>query len=117
MVKIINKFKDEISEKIFDNIEDAIKSENKSIAIKEAFAFYVPIKDEDLKFANGEFCIQRKEEFHDKIISTLIDLIKIYEPYIAKEYASVGLTKEYVKGYSILGRYLDDSDSQLYNGG
>ncbi len=114
MVKVIEKFRDEISGKIFDNIEDAIKSENKSVGIKEAFAFYVPIIDEDLDFANGNFCIQRKEEFYNKIIFALIDTIKKYEPYIAKEYNKIGLTKDNIKGYSFLGRYLDNGDSQLY---
>jgi len=109
----ISKFKDEISGRCFDSKLEAIESEKKYKDIREAFAFYDEAETDSCAFANGEYSVQRNEEFYDKLIDGIINMVNKYEPWILKSYKN-GITKEYVKGYSVLGRFLDDSNSPLY---
>ena len=116
MVKILERYEDEISGQIFDNIEDAKTSEFKSFDIQTSFDFYKPIEDECLDFANGGFCIQRSEEFYLKLLRTLLNMVNKHEIYISEQYLKKHgfMSIENIKGMSILGRFLDDNGSQLY---
>ena len=116
MVEVIERYKDEISGKTFDNILDARMSEIKSFDIQKAFSFYKPIEDEHLEFANGNFCVQRTEDFYVKLLRTLLDMTNKHEVWISEQYLQNygSMSIENIKGMSILGRFLDDSDSQLY---
>lgn len=83
--------------------------------VDEMFAFYKPIDDPNLKFANGEYAIQRDKKFYLKLIDTLIEAVKIHEAWILENKPYNGnLTREQVMGWSFLGRFLDDSGSDLY---
>lgn len=111
-MKPIEKYVDEISGKEFDIKEEAISSENRAKDIKEHFAFYGKI-DNSCDFANGKYYYQRTREIYYRLIDTLIEMVKKYEPWIAKQFGE-NLTREYIKGYSMIGRFLDDGNSDLY---
>jgi len=111
----ITKFRNEVSGRCFDNEEEAILSEKKSKEIKEVFAFYDPPDDDSCDFVNGKYCIKRSKEFYDKLIDGIIDMVTKYESWILKSYEKHGgLKKEFVFGYTVLGRFLDDGSSELY---
>ena len=113
-MKRISKFINEISGDEFYSKEKAQKSEGRSKDIKNAFAFYLNDKKKP-KDGNDGVGVQRTEEFYNKLIDTLIVMVKKYEKWIAKEYAkSGGLSRLNVRGYSFLGRYLGDGGSDLY---
>lgn len=112
MIKI-NKFKDTISGLCFDTEIEAIESEKKHKDIQDTFAFYDKTKTDSCAFVNGEHSIKRNEEFYSKLIDGIINMVNKYESWILKSYKN-GLTKENVRGYTILGRFLGDGDSSLY---
>ena len=116
-MKTLEIYVDEISNRRFDKIEDAIASEKKNGGIKRMFSFwkYAP-KDKSCDFANGRWCYQRSEGEYLLFKDNLIDAIKQYEPWIAKQYKEVGgLSREHLGSGYIIGRYLSDGDSELYN--
>jgi len=114
-VKETTKYVDEVSGKEFNDMQEAIKSENKNKAIEIAFKFYGK-HDNDTEFTNGGYCYKRDEAFYNKLIDTLMDTVKEHEPWIAKQYDEHGgLKPEYVKGQTMLGRYLSDNNSSLYS--
>jgi hypothetical protein len=117
MVTTMGKFKDEVSGKLFDKIEDAEASEARSTEIRDAFSFYDPIEDVKCRFANGKWCVQRTEEFYNRLLDTLVEMVEKYEPWTAKSFRESGntLSRDVVKGYSFLGRYLDGGHSDLYH--
>ena len=105
---------DEISGRRFDKREDAVKSEENNKAIRKMFSFWQNFpKDATCDFANGGWCYERGEINYWRYVDTLISAIKLYEPWVYKQYKG-GLLREHVNsGYSI-GRYLGDGDSVLY---
>jgi benzoyl-CoA reductase/2-hydroxyglutaryl-CoA dehydratase subunit BcrC/BadD/HgdB len=114
-MKEIKKFKDEISGEEFTSEQQAIKSENRSKDIKSSFAFYINNKNKP-KDGNDGIGVKHEEEFYYRLIDTLIKLVKKYDRWILNSYEDVGgLSRENVKGYSMLGRFLDDSNSGLYH--
>lgn len=115
-MKVISKYIDEISDREFAKKIDAIKSEKKNGAIKKIFSFWKEPKDDGTcNFANGEYCYQRTREQFEKLRDTLIDAINLYEPWIAKQYEKHGgLKREHMGSGYLIGRYLDDSGSELY---
>ena len=116
-MKIINKYIDEISGREFKTQDEAIKSEKKNGGIKRLFSFWkYPKDDGTCRFANGEWCYRRTEGEYKMFQEALIKAINDYEPWIAKQYEKHGgLRKEYVKGGTMIGRYLDDGNSELYS--
>jgi len=116
-MKKINKYVDELSGREYSSKADVIKSENKNKGIKQLFAFWkYPKDDGTCRFANGEWCYQRTEGEYHRFQEALIEAINTYEPWIAEQYKKHGgLKKEYVKGGTMIGRYLDDGDSELYH--
>lgn len=117
MVTKIERFEDTVSGKTFATEEEAKISEDKSLDIQNTFKFYEPIEDDEFAFGNGGCCIQRTEEFYNHLLDALVEMIKKYEPWIAREFIKKGspLSREVVKGYSFIGRYLDDCDSDMYH--
>lgn len=115
-MKTIKKYVDEISGKEFNKKEDAIKSEKKSIGIKDLFSFWKEHPDDGTcRFENGGWCYQRTENEYFKLKDSIIKAVKTYEPWIAKEYKkNGGLKREHVHESYVLGRYLYDSDSGIY---
>lgn len=116
-MKTIHKFKDEVSGREFDTPLEALVSEKKSRDIKKAFVFYDSIEDVDCVFANGGWCVQRTEEFYNRLVDTLIEMVLKYEPWIAEQmfiHAS-GMSRATISGRSIIGRYLYDGESDLYH--
>lgn len=116
-MKMINKYVDEISGKVFDTPEKAIESEKKNGGIKKLFAFWKePPKDKTCKFANGSWCYQRSEGDLLKFKESLLKAITDYEPWIASQYESDGgLQLVHLGGGFIIGRYLNDGHSELYS--
>ena len=112
----INKFKDEISGKCFNTKEEAVEAENKHRDIQDTFSFYNdPSVEGSCDFENGEYCIQRDKGFYDKLINGIIKMVNKHENWILKSYKKVGgLSEKYVSGYTLLGRFLDDTHSPLY---
>jgi len=102
MVTVIEKYKDDISGKIFDNMNEAIQSEIKSADIRKSFEFYIDIKDPTLSFKNGEYSIPRTKDFYERILTTIIKLINKYEPSIVASYnkANTPFTIENIAGLS-----------------
>jgi hypothetical protein len=115
MVKAVHKYENEFTGKLYDTPADAIAAEHKSKDIADAFSFYGQIGN-GCDFMNGGWCIQRTEGFYDRMIDTLIDMIEKHEPWIAEHYVANGtpLSRVLVRGYSFVGRLVDDNDSQLY---
>ena len=115
-MKIISKYIDEISGREFKTQAEAIKSEKKNGGVKKLFAFWkYPKDDGTCRFANGEWCYQRTKGEYHLLQENLIKAINDYEPWIAKQYKEYGgLKKEYIKGGHMIGRYLDDGNSELY---
>lgn len=116
-MKTISKYVDEISGKEFPTETDALKSEKKNGGIKRIFSFWKPHpKEEGCDFTNGGWCYQRKESEFQNLVSAIILAVERYEPYIKKSYEKHGgLKREYVKGGTILGRYLSDGESEIYS--
>ncbi|MEE9214679.1 MAG: hypothetical protein V3U54_07770 [Thermodesulfobacteriota bacterium] len=116
MIKTITKYVDPISGQEFKTKEHAKASEKRSRDIMTTFAFYKEPKDPGCQFSNGEFCIQRDKEFYNCLVDGLIKMVKKYEKWVYSEYKKkLGVMKrEHIQGYSLLGRYLDDGDSDLY---
>ena len=113
----INKYVDTISGREFETEELALKSEAKNNGIKKLFSFWKEPKDDGTcKFANGGWCYQRTKEDFEKFQDALIEAINKYEPWIAKQYEKHGgLKREYMGSGYIIGRYLDDGNSELYH--
>ena len=111
----VHKYRDEFTGKLYDTPADAIAAEKVSKDIIDAFSFYNPIETE-CDFLNGRWCIQRTEEFYNRMIDTLIDMIERHEPWIAEQYMTKGtpLSRVLVRGYSFVGRLLDDNNSPLH---
>lgn len=113
-MKKITKFIDEISGEEFNSKTKAKTSERKNIVIKNAFNFYIKDKKKP-KDGNDDIGVKRTEEFYYKLIDTLIAMVKKYEPRILENYEKVGgLTRDYTKGWSMLSRFLDEGNSNLY---
>lgn len=115
MVVIIEKYKDEVSGKLFATYEVAWASEYRNAEIRDSFSFYDPVEDKTGDFANGKLCIQRTEEFYNRLLDTLVAMIEMYEPRLAERYIEKtgSFSREDVKGRSFVGRWLDDGDSNL----
>ena len=115
-MKIVERFIDEISGREFKKREDAIKSEKKNGGIKKFFAFWKQPKDDGTcRFANGEWCYQRTDVECLRFVDALIKAVKDYEPWIVEQYEkNDGLKREHMKGGLMIGRYLDDGNSELY---
>ena len=115
-MKTINKYVDEISGREFAKIEDAIASEKKNGGIKKLFGFWKEVpKDKNCCFANGGWWYQRTEAEYLMYIEALIKAIKEYEPWIASQYESDGgLQKGHIGSGYLIGRYLNDNNSELY---
>jgi hypothetical protein len=115
-MKPITRYIDEISGREFKTQQEAIKSEKKNGGIEKLFAFWkYPKEDQTCEFANGEWCYQRTEGEYKMFQENLIKAINKYEPWIAGQYEKHGgLKKEYVKGGTMIGRYLCDGNSELY---
>ncbi len=110
-------YQDEISSRMFDKQEDAINSEKKNGGIKRMFDFWkYPPKDTGCSFANGEWCYQRTDYEYLKFMDALIEAVKQYEPWIYSQYKEHGgLKREHVGSGYMIGRYLDDGNSELYS--
>ena len=117
MVEVIQNFKNSISGELFYNIEDATIAEIKSLDIKNSFVFYDAVEDEGLNFINGKFCVQRDEKLYKKLLKTLLNMVNKHEVQITDKYfiQKGSMSIEDVKGHSILGRFLNDSNSELYH--
>ena len=89
MVTTVSKFRDDLSGKLFDNIEDAIVSEYKHRYIQNAFSFYDEVVDDTRNFQNGEFCVQRDEDFYNRLLDAFLDCIKKWYPEIISKYTKV----------------------------
>lgn len=117
MVTMIERYKNDISGRAYDTFEKAAAFEQRSLDIQTAFSFYDPVEDPHCDFANGNWCIQRTEEFYNRLLDALVEMVEKYEPWTAKSFRESGntLSRNVVKGYSFLGRYLDDGNSDLYH--
>lgn len=116
-MKAVHKYMDELSGREFDTPIKALMSEKRSKDIRDTFAFYDPVKDVGCEFANGGWCVQRTEEFYNKLVDALIEMVLKYEPWVAEQMFinASGISRATVSGQSILGRYLDDGKSDLYH--
>lgn len=116
-MKEITKYKDEISNRIFDTAEKAIASEKKNGGIKRLFAFWIePPRDDTCQFANGGWCYQRTEEDVQKFKDALVKAIRTYEPWIASQYDEDGGFQEaHIGAGYLIGRYLSDGQKELYS--
>jgi len=115
-MKRVNKYLDEISGREFKTQEEAIKSEKKHGGIKKLFSFWKEPKDNTCDFANGKWCYQRTEAEYHQLIEALVKGVKKYEPWIAKHYEKDGgLSKKHIGGGYIIGRFLNDGNSELYH--
>lgn len=115
-MKTIQKYVDELSGREFANRKDAIKSEKKNGGIKKLFSFWKkPPKDKSCEFANGGWCYKRTDVEYLLLQDALIKAVNDYEPYIAKQYEKVGgLQRKHLGSGYMIGRYLNDGDSELY---
>jgi len=116
-MKEIKKYINEITGRMFNSIKEALKAEEKSREIKELFSFWENVpKDNDCEFANGLWCYQRTNEDYFRLKISLVKAIKKHEPWIAKQYddPKIGGLNEAHAGSYMIGRYLDDGDSELY---
>ena len=86
MVTTVSKFRDDLSGKLFDKLEDAMASEHKHRDIQNAFSFYGEVVDDTCDFQNGEYCVQRDEDFYNRLLDTLVDCVKKWYPEIASRY-------------------------------
>jgi hypothetical protein len=116
-MKKLEIYVDEISNRRFDKIEDAIKSEKKNGGIKKLFSFWkYPPKDIGCSFANGSWCYKRTDVEYLRFMDALLKAITDYEPWIAKQYKEAGgLTREHMGSGYMIGRYLSDGNSELYD--
>ena len=115
-MKTIEKYVDELSGREFKTIEEAIESEKKNGGIKKLFSFWKQPKDDGTcRFSNGDWCYQRSDVEYLRLQDALIKATNDYHPWIAKQYEEHGgLKREYVFGGAMIGRYLDDNNSELY---
>lgn len=115
-MKVINKYIDEISKREFKTEDEAINSEKKNGGIAKKFSFWKKEpEDEGCSFANGGWSYQRKESDYVLLREALLQSIKEYEPWIAKQYDKQGgLELKHIVGGSFIGRYLCDGNSELY---
>lgn len=108
-MKTINKFVDEISGREFETVEEAIKSEKKNGGIQKLFSFW---KEHKVEWRET---FQRTDVEYLRLKDALVKAITEYEPWIAKHYEkNGGLRREHIGGGYIIGRFLDDGDSELY---
>lgn len=116
-MKVVERYIDEISGREFKKREDAIKSEKKNGGIKKLFSFWRKHKDDgNCRFANGEWCYQRSDVDYLRFVDALIKAVNDYEPWIAEKYEEYGgLKREHIGGGYIIGRFLDDGSSELYD--
>jgi len=109
--------KEEVSIKsaISAGLEEYKRSE-KQRKVNIDFSFYDEPNDDGCSFSNGNWCVKRNEKFHRKLVEKLIESIKKHESYIYKDYQKPGrkINYESIKGYSFIGRWLDDCNSSLY---
>jgi hypothetical protein len=107
-MKTKTKFVDEISGQEFNTTRKALKSEERSKDIKQMFSFW---KDYKLD-GNDEVGKQRTKAEYDKLILTIMTAIKKYEKWVYGEYKNAKqgdcFIPKYIKGYSMVDRYLDD---------
>lgn len=116
-MKEIQKYKDEISGKVFDTAQEAIESEKKNGGIKKLFSFWAELPEDDCcKFANGGWCYQRTEEEVLRYKEALLKALKDYEPWITSQYdEDGGLQLVHLGAGYIIGRYLSDGNKELYS--
>lgn len=109
-MKVVEKFLDEISNRVFDTREEAIKSEIKHGGIKNLFSFW---EEHSIGFP-GSF--QRTEIEFLLLKHAFVKAIIDYEPWIASHYEKDGgFRVEHVWAGAIVGRFLDDNHSPLYH--
>ena len=116
MVQKIDKYKDIVSGRIFDNEYDAIESKLKSADIEHTFeSFYGTMHFNDTNFVNGDYCIQRNELFYIHLLKTIVSMVHRHEPHMVEWYSNkdAQFTIESVSGQTYFGRMLSESDSQL----
>ena len=116
MVQKIVEYRCEIDGRIFKTEEEAITHEEMMKDIKNTFSFYKEDNDDGCRFSNGRYAIQRDEETYNKLLDSIIAMINKYEKWVLKYCYEDGITlqREHIKGYSYLGRFLDDGHSPLY---
>ena len=115
-MKEIKMYKDEISGLVFSTKKEAVASEKRKGGILKLFSFWkYPKKDGTCSFENGDWCYQRTKEEYSKLIKTLIKAVKLYEPWICKQYKKDGgLQEKHIGSGYMIGRYLCDGNSELY---
>lgn len=115
-MKTVTIYVDEISNRRFDKEEDAIASEKNNGSINKMFSFWKKHhKDEGCNFAKGGWAYQRKESDYVKLKETICEAVKMYEPWIYKQYEKDGgLKPEHCGSDYMIGRYLSDGNSEIY---
>jgi len=110
------KFVNEITGREFDNEKDALMSEASSISIASIFRFWKQPKEakHSCDFDNWNWCYQRTKEDLDALTTAIIRAVNLHEPWIAEQYKKEGGIKpEHVNALFMLGRYLDDGNSEI----
>lgn len=111
-MKVIDRFLDEISGREFKTREEAIKSEKKNGGIKKLFSFWKPHGDFN---CDNSRCFQRTDTDYLRLQDALVKAVIDYEPWIAKHYEKDGgLQRKHMVGGYIIGRFLSDGGSELY---
>lgn len=113
-MKTVERFVDEISQREFKTVEEAIASEKRHGGIKKLFGFW---KEHKLSLNNDE-CVSRTQIDYLRLQEALVKGVREYEPWIAKQYEKHnegGITAGHMVGGYIIGRYLSDGNSDLYH--
>jgi hypothetical protein len=111
-VKTVERFVDEISGKDFKTQKEAISSEIRHGGIKKLFDFWKPAGD--FKCDNDR-CFQRSDVDYLRLQDALVKAVVHYEPWIDKHYKKEGgMSRKYMQGGFIIGRFLSDGNSDLY---
>lgn len=120
-MKKVPMFQNEVTGKLFDSKNKAISSEKKSKGIKELFSWVPDFEgltrkktDGSCDFTNGYWCAQWSEAEYERLVTSIIQAVLLYEPWITEQYVKHGgLKAEYVRGATMLGRYLCDNGSEI----
>ena len=111
-MKTVERFVDEISGREFKTQAEAIKSEKKNGGIKKLFGFW---KEADDFNCDNDRCFQRTDVEYLRLQDALVKAVIEYEPWIEKHYEKEGgMSRRYMVGGYIIGRFLSDVDSDLY---